>query len=156
MSLVFSMLWLAFFITCLYCMNEKFACTYVLLFACATHLSRWHSRVCGIVDSVWALWCSFALSVCRSWLEPVFSHTMCKKPAGGLMRLELNCDITSAPPCPSAVYYFVFVPKMQPVKGSNANLHTTHFHAYRDQCSSIWEVVGNIRSWVLLLMAWCL
>lgn len=62
-------------------------------FACATHLSRWLSRMCGVVDSVWALWCSFALTVRRSWLEPVFSHTMCKKPAGGLMRLELNCDI---------------------------------------------------------------
>lgn len=47
-------------------------------FACATHLSRWHSRVCGIVDSVWALWCSFALSVHCSWLEPC-SATQCAR-----------------------------------------------------------------------------
>lgn len=82
-----------FLITCLYCMNEKFLHAHMFPFACGTHLSRWHSRACGIVDSVWALWCSFALGVRRSWLEPVFSHTMCKEPAGGPMRLELYCDI---------------------------------------------------------------
>lgn len=130
-------------------LHEWKICMRICFLSHVPHISQGGTAMCVAFYTQCEPFDAVSHSLCAALDWSLCSATQCaRNQQVGRWDLSWIVTLTSAPARPSVntmVHYFVFVPDMQPVMGSNANLHTTHFHTYRG-CSSVGEVVGNIWS----------
>lgn len=99
---VFVMLCQTCLICCQACLTENLI-IYVLCSMCL----YWGCSVLSVVwYMLWALWCSFTVSVCSSWSETMLIHAVCKNPAqvGHQMRRQLKCDFKQHTSLPTSTH----------------------------------------------------